>query len=84
MSDTFSKSQRSQIMRSVRSTGTSAELRFEAVLRSLKIKFTRNVPKLPGKPDFVLKIIPVGRLHSRLLLAFACWLQERRCPHVQH
>jgi hypothetical protein len=39
---------------------------------------------LPGKPDFVLKIIPVGRLHSRLLLAFACWLQERRCPHVQH
>jgi DNA mismatch endonuclease (patch repair protein) len=55
MSDTFSKSQRSQIMRSVRSTGTSAERRCEAVLRSLKIKFTRNVANLPGKPDFVLK-----------------------------
>jgi DNA mismatch endonuclease, patch repair protein len=55
MSDTFSKSQRSQIMRSVRSTGTSAEQRCEAVLRSLKIKFTRNAANLPGKPDFVLK-----------------------------
>lgn len=55
MSDTFSKSQRSQIMRSVPSTGTSAEQRCEAVLRSLKIKFTRNAASLPGKPDFVLK-----------------------------
>lgn len=55
MSDTFSKSQRSQIMRSVRSTGTSAERRCEAVLRSLKIKFNRNAANLPGKPDFVLK-----------------------------
>jgi DNA mismatch endonuclease (patch repair protein) len=55
MSDTFSKSQRSQIMRSVRSSGTSAEQRCEAVLRSLKIKFTRNAANLPGKPDFVLK-----------------------------
>src|SRR5271156_5192136 len=55
MSDTFSKSQRSRIMRSVRSTGTSAEQRCEAVLRSLKIKFARNAANLPGKPDFVLK-----------------------------
>jgi DNA mismatch endonuclease (patch repair protein) len=55
MSDTFSKSRRSQIMRSVRSSGTGAEQRCEAVLRSLKIKFTRNVANLPGKPDFVLK-----------------------------
>lgn len=55
MSDTFSKSQRSQIMRSVRSTGTNAEQRCEAVLRSLKIEFTRNAASLPGKPDFVLK-----------------------------
>jgi DNA mismatch endonuclease (patch repair protein) len=55
MSDTFPKSQRSQIMRSVRPTGTGAEQRCEAVLRSLKIKFTRNAANLPGKPDFVLK-----------------------------
>ena len=55
MPDTFPKSQRSQIMRSVRSTGTGAEKRCEAILRSLKIKFTRNGTRLPGRPDFVLK-----------------------------
>jgi len=55
MSDTFSKSKRSQIMRSVRSTRTSAERRCEAILRSLKVRFTRNAANLPGKPDFVLK-----------------------------
>ena len=55
MPDIFSKSQRSLVMRSVRSTGTSAEQRCEAILRSLNIKFARNVARLPGKPDFVLK-----------------------------
>src|SRR4051794_16880450 len=55
MPDVFSKSQRSRIMRLVPSKGTSAERRCETVLRSLKIKFTRNSASLPGKPDFVLK-----------------------------
>lgn len=55
MSDIFSKSQRSRIMRSVRSAGSGAEQRCAAILRSLKIRFMRNVASLPGKPDFVLK-----------------------------
>ena len=55
MTDTFSKSQRSQIMRSVHSTGTSAEKQCEAVLRLLKIRFKRHPANLPGSPDFVIK-----------------------------
>jgi DNA mismatch endonuclease, patch repair protein len=54
MADTFSKPERSRIMRAVRSTGTSAELRCEAILRALKLDFRQQVAALPGKPDFVL------------------------------
>lgn len=55
MSDTFTKAQRSQIMRAVHSTGTTAERKCEYLLRSLRLSFRRNVGDLPGKPDFVLK-----------------------------
>lgn len=53
MADTFSKSVRSQIMRSVHSTGTGTEKKCEAVLRSLKLSFSRHAEDLPA--DFVLK-----------------------------
>lgn len=54
MADIFPKSIRSQIMRSVRSTGTSAENKCESLLRSLKISFQRDAVDLPGRPDFVM------------------------------
>ncbi len=54
MADTFSRSERSQIMRSVRSTGTGAERKCERLLRSLKLRFRRQSNDLPGRPDFVL------------------------------
>jgi DNA mismatch endonuclease (patch repair protein) len=54
MSDTFSKSERSQIMRSVGSEGTSAERRCEKLLRAAGICFQKNVGALSGRPDFVL------------------------------
>ena len=52
--DTFPKSQRSRIMRAVRSTGTSAEKRCEALLRISRIRFRKHARNLPGSPDFVL------------------------------
>lgn len=55
MSDTFTKAQRSQIMRAVRSTGTTAEKKCECLLRSLKLSFRRHVSDLPGQPDFLLR-----------------------------
>jgi DNA mismatch endonuclease (patch repair protein) len=54
MADTFTKLQRSQIMRAVRSTGTSAENKCEALLRSLKLRFAQHAD-LPGRPDFILR-----------------------------
>lgn len=55
MADTFSKSARSQIMRSVHSTGTGAEKKCEALLRSLKLSFRRHAADLPGRPDFIVR-----------------------------
>ena len=55
MSDTFTKAQRSEIMRSVRSTRTGAERKCEGLLRSLKLRFSQHASDLPGKPDFLLK-----------------------------
>ena len=54
MADNVSKSVRSQIMRSVHSTGTGAEKKCEALLRSLKLSFRRHAD-LPGRPDFILR-----------------------------
>lgn len=54
MADTFTKHQRSQIMRAVHSTGTSAENKCEALLRSLRLRFTQHAD-LPGRPDFILR-----------------------------
>lgn len=54
MADTFSKVERSRIMRAVHSKGTSAEQKCERLLRSLRISFARHVSDLPGQPDFVL------------------------------
>jgi DNA mismatch endonuclease, patch repair protein len=42
-------------MRSVHSTGTGAEKKCEALLRSLKLSFNRQVADLPGRPDFILR-----------------------------
>jgi len=55
MTDTFSKSARSQIMRSVHSTGTGAERKCEALLRSLRLPFRTHAVDLPGRPDLVLE-----------------------------
>lgn len=77
MVDTFSKSVRSQIMRSVHSKGTSPERKCEAVLRSLRISFQRDVAKLPGRPDFLMK-------RSRLaLFVHGCfWHGHRGCKQA--
>lgn len=53
--DTFTKSERSQIMRAVPSTGTTAENKCESLLRALKLKFSKHSPDLIGRPDFILK-----------------------------
>jgi DNA mismatch endonuclease (patch repair protein) len=53
--DTFTRAERSRIMRAVRSTGTTAENKCEVLLRTLKLRFSQHPADLPGRPDFVLK-----------------------------
>jgi DNA mismatch endonuclease (patch repair protein) len=43
---------RSELMRRVRQRGTAAENAVAGVLRSLGLRFRRNVRGLPGSPDF--------------------------------
>lgn len=54
MADTFSKEQRSQIMRQVKSSrNKSTELKLILFFKNAKIKGWRRNYKLFGKPDFV-------------------------------
>jgi DNA mismatch endonuclease (patch repair protein) len=76
MADTFSKSRRSQIMRSVRSSGTSAEIRCEHLLRISRIRFRKHPMNLPGRPDFVL---PGSRV---VIFVHGCfWHGHEGCKH---
>jgi DNA mismatch endonuclease (patch repair protein) len=72
--DTFTKAKRSQIMRAVHSTGTTAENKCEVLLRTLKLNFSQHPPDLAGRPDFLLK-------NSRLaLFVHGCfWHAHKGC-----
>jgi len=77
MADIFTKAKRSQIMRAVRSTGTTAEKKCEALLRAVKLKFSSHPPGLAGRPDFTLK-------GSRIaIFVHGCfWHAHSGCKHA--
>lgn len=52
--DTFSRSQRSEIMRRVHSSGTKPEMFVRRILRRMGIRFRSCARNLPGKPDLVM------------------------------
>jgi DNA mismatch endonuclease (patch repair protein) len=53
MADTFTREQRSQIMRQVKSKDTSLELRLRRLIWRRGLRYRVNVAGLPGKPDIV-------------------------------
>lgn len=55
MADTFSKLERSKIMAAVHSAGTRPEETVAAALRAARVRISRNVDNLPGKPDFLIR-----------------------------
>jgi DNA mismatch endonuclease, patch repair protein len=76
MTDVFSKLKRSEIMRSVVSTGTSAEKKCEKILRSAGIRFRKHPKRLAGRPDFVLVDTKVA------LFVHGCfWHSHENCKH---
>jgi DNA mismatch endonuclease, patch repair protein len=52
--DTFTRKQRSDIMRRIRSTDTRAELVVRSLLHRAGFRFRLHDKQLPGKPDIVL------------------------------
>lgn len=52
--DTFSRAQRSEIMRRIRSTDTRAEMIVRSLLHREGFRFRLHNKQLPGKPDIVL------------------------------
>lgn len=52
--DVFSPSQRSEVMRRVRSTGTAPEIIVRRIVRRMGVKYRSCVESLPGKPDIVV------------------------------
>lgn len=74
MVDVFSKSVRSQIMRSVRCTNTQPEMAVRSFLHRNGFRFRVHVPSLPGKPDIVLS------RHRTIVFVHGCfWHGHARC-----
>ncbi|MFA5783242.1 MAG: DNA mismatch endonuclease Vsr [Phycisphaerae bacterium] len=54
MADIYDKAKRSQLMSCVRQSRTEPEEKVKSILEDLKIRYQRNVKKLPGSPDFAI------------------------------
>lgn len=78
MADTFTKSERSKIMRSVRSSGNkSTELKLIKVFRELKITGWRRNYNLKGKPDFVFPA------HKIVIFTDGCFWHGHSCKKLK-
>jgi DNA mismatch endonuclease, patch repair protein len=78
MTDIFNTSQRSAIMRTIRSRGTKPELALAKILRSLQIRYRSQPKRLPGNPDFVLMD------HSTVVFVHGCfWHQHKKCGKAE-
>ena len=54
MADIYSKVKRSEIMSHVKNKGTQPEEKVANMLRTLRVRYRRNVKSMPGDPDFVV------------------------------
>ena len=71
--DVFDPKRRSEIMRRVRSSGTTPEMIIRGVIRRMKVKYRSCSPNLPGKPDLVLID------QQKVILVHGCFWHGHRC-----
>ena len=72
--DTFSREERAEIMRRVRSTDTRPEVAVRSVLHRLGFRFRLHRKDLPGNPDIVLP------KHRAAIFVHGCfWHRHKRC-----
>ena len=71
--DTFSPSQRSEVMRRVRSKDTGPELLVRRLVHALGFRYRLHDRKLPGHPDLSF---PVRR---KVIFVHGCFWHKHRC-----
>ena len=71
--DTFSRNQRSEIMRRVRSRGTQPEILVRSIVRRMGVRYRSCARNLPGKPDVTI----VGQ--RKVILVHGCFWHGHNC-----
>ncbi len=74
MSDTVSKEKRSDIMSHIKGSDTSLEIRVRHFLYNCGYRYRKNVKKLPGKPDIVLK-----KYNTVIFINGCFWHHHKNC-----
>jgi len=73
MTDVFSKRQRSEVMRRVRGSGTSTEMRVRALAKRAGARLSYNTKSLPGAPDIVARAAKVA------VFVHGCFWHQHTC-----
>lgn len=72
--DTFTREQRSENMRRIRSADTQAELTVRSLLHKAGFRFRLHDKRLPGKPDIVLR-----RYRTAIFVHGCFWHGHQNC-----
>ncbi|MDR0785411.1 MAG: very short patch repair endonuclease [Treponema sp.] len=73
--DNITKAQRSFVMSRIKSKNTTPEIVFRKLLHSAGFRYRLHDPKLPGKPDLVLK-----RYKTVVFIHGCFWHKHQNCP----
>jgi DNA mismatch endonuclease (patch repair protein) len=71
--DTFAPTQRSEIMRRVRSSGTGPEQIVRSIVRRMGVRYRTCSRSLPGKPDLVIV------KERKAILVHGCFWHGHKC-----
>ena len=72
--DVFDKNKRSWIMSRIKNKDTTPEIAVRSIVHRMGYRFRKNNPKLPGKPDIVLK------KHKKIIFIHGCfWHGHKDC-----
>lgn len=55
VADVFTREKRSEVMAGIRSKDTKPEIAVRRALHAMGLRFRLHVPRLPGRPDIVIK-----------------------------
>lgn len=75
MGDRLTPQGRSDCMRAVRSKNTNPEMQVRSLVHKLGFRYALHDPKLPGKPDLVL------RSKRKVIFVHGCFWHKHSCRH---